>query len=741
MEYKVIVDLKQQSAVLDTATLIDTDVLADAQAKFAEAEALAELSEDLNDDYGTKYVPSDPTAAKSRQAGNWSNPSTWVGGILPSATRRAFVNHAVVADGGAALELWVVNGSLTIAGETHVYGSAVIYGGLSGSTGKLLFHVANDQAFTGNTAPGPYSANADFHPEDTGLWFMDGSVTNIVAPPVTPWLDALPLTSSFTALLYGGKSLQTITSDHATLAATPVGWQAGDVLLLTAVNGGYTLANLNSINGTSITYTLQAGGSFDAPTLQVRNRFARPKIANLTRRLVIASADVTEGAPNKRAHTNGLHGAVTSIKNVEFRNLGPRAKLGRYPIHFHHTHHTGGLIEGCTVWQDVSSAGSRFITVHNSEGVILRNNVCLRSQGHGIFFESGQEINNTVEGNLTVDVRAPEEIAHFQQSEFPDTYHYWLRGRNTIGGNVAVGGREGIVLLSHNVSGQSQLPAVSTDFTAFGTGKYAISFGVEGTQFIRPIVAFALQSGTTPGSFFVKQGLCSLDDPFMLYNGETEPVYPSQIYLSGNRQFTVTNGLLVGKVGLHQHYSSIATFVGTQFNCSMLMHPTYWAIGTSMTNCDMEIATFFQGSYPKNRNGAGLLRVVNATGNIKGTVYTSGAPFSADFTGTAFTLPVFAGVTEAAGGKKLNSPAPTTGFIRLPANLLNWSAMWSVVPTGTAHGTMYSAPHENLTTWQASTIGGYPDGFPAGVYDVKVINSGVTTNKTLTVVAGAITDF
>ncbi|MGH9895304.1 MAG: hypothetical protein ACREA0_25635, partial [bacterium] len=388
--------------------------------------------------------------------------------------------------------------------------------------------------------------------------------------------------------------------------------------------------------------------------------------------------------------------------------------------------------------------GSRFIVVHGGRNVVLKNNVGLRSLGHGVFFESGDEIGNTVVGNLTVDVRGPEELPNFEIARFPWSYHYWVRSRNTLQHNVAVGtagnwswmnGKTtveasskkekpvgpalGMVMLPHHVPNESQLPAEASELEFFGTGSYGFHLGVSGARFIRPVVGFATQSGVRshPMDRLV------LEDPFLFYNGENEPTYPSQIFVSSSHGVEVRGGLLVGKVGLHIHYRSTVTLDQTAIQAQILLHPTYWELGMVLRDCSMDVEAFFQGSYPRNRNAPGLLRVERCTGKIKGKQYSAESPFSADFTkNDGSVMPQYKGSEEWKNGRRLADRAPDSGFLRLPG--LPRGTTYGVLPAGWSFSKTYPVA-ENLERWKSAMVQqGYPDGFPPGTYHVKIVTPG-----------------
>src|SRR6185295_14987501 len=174
---------------------------------------------------------------------------------------------------------------------------------------------------------------------------------------VTPWLNAVG--SGASQNLGNGVAQQTsFGATSATLQSAPVGWRAGDTLLLVNEHGQSVLASLVSVNGATIQYQQQKARPTDPDlighTLSTNgsNLCVSSVVANLTRRIQIVSADVREADVNHRAHTTYLNGASARLVNVEFRDLGTRGKQGDYPVYFNHGGASTSILSGSSIWQD-----------------------------------------------------------------------------------------------------------------------------------------------------------------------------------------------------------------------------------------------------------------------------------------------------------------------------------------------------------------------------------------------------
>jgi len=101
-------------------------------------------------------------------------------------------------------------------------------------------------------------------------------------------------------------------------------------------------------------------------------------VALLSRNVVISSED-----EDNRGSVNFFHGSNGYIKYAQFDKLGPKEVLGRYPIHFHHLKDSSRGIE--VIGNSITYSDNRWITIHDSNGIIVKNNVGYISQGHGFY--------------------------------------------------------------------------------------------------------------------------------------------------------------------------------------------------------------------------------------------------------------------------------------------------------------------------------------------------------------------
>ena len=168
----------------------------------------------------------------------------------------------------------------------------------------------------------------------------------------------------------------------------------------------------------------------------------RGEVANLSRNVIVKSAN-----PNKydrvinnavRGHTMYHKYSAGSISYAEFRHLGKEGVLGKYPIHIHLAGDTmrGSYVQGASIWD----SGNRWVTVHGTNYLIVRDCVGYQSVGHGYFLEDGSETSNVLDRNLAVQSfngkPLPKQELPFDQND--GAGFWWANNRNTFTRNVAV---------------------------------------------------------------------------------------------------------------------------------------------------------------------------------------------------------------------------------------------------------------------------------------------------------------
>jgi hypothetical protein len=237
-------------------------------------------------------------------------------------------------------------------------------------------------------------------------------------------------------------------SAEVTLAESVTGWRPGDRVIMTSTapqnlgkrasednrtDRGSTRDNteteerlIRAIDGTRLTLERPLAHDHEC------DGDYRGEVANLSRNVVVQSAP---GGP--RGHTMYHRNSAGSISYAEFRHLGKEGVLGRYSLHFHLVGDTmrGSSVIGASIWD----SDNRWLTVHGTNYLVVRDCVGYQSKGHGFFCEDGTEVYNVFDHNLAVQAYTakplPKQVIPFDQND--GAGFWWANSLNTFTRNVA----------------------------------------------------------------------------------------------------------------------------------------------------------------------------------------------------------------------------------------------------------------------------------------------------------------
>jgi len=554
----------------------------------------------------TMQVPVPVAENVTVKDGPYLDLDTWGGSLDPSKPFR--FKHVVSFPSMPGVKYQQINIGVTWildGGTLELWNSLVNYfGTLTGTSGKIIFHVADDRLFLGNgtSTPSEDPALSDFYPStDIGLW--NRGTLDLRGATVTPWLLTTTPSTPPDVVLFGVQSWL-YTTKILTLEWSPASWQVGDRIVVKNERGESTLTTLADIAGSVI--TLQNAVTFTV--LFADNRWVLPAVGNLSRRLVIASADVREGDTHHRAHIVNMMGSSCNMEGVELRDLGPRGKLGRYPLHHHRCGDmTMGEMMFCggSIWSSTSDFGSRFVAVHATRGAVICDSVMYGSQGHGVFFEDGSEVMNEATGNLVAGVRGPEELPvkyGVNSVGGPTTdpskmvsAAYWLRTGNICHDNIAAGAP--VFILPTTSKDTNLPPSVLKGFEVSGTD-YGFWRGADNIELVDPVATYCAVSAITladiqspPMPAYGKPKNQKITNPLFLMNGfDTTKEYRGGVYLNSEHGFVMTGGLIAGEVGINIHYDSAFAIIGTKINCKLMMNQSYFSMAGDMGGCEVTIS-------------------------------------------------------------------------------------------------------------------------------------------------------
>jgi hypothetical protein len=219
-----------------------------------------------------------------------------------------------------------------------------------------------------------------------------------------------------------------------TLSEAVTGWRTGDKIIITGTKDPdeqrgvvYTEeATIKAIDGNTL--------ALDKPLVHDHLGAGdyRGEAANLSRNVIVESADAAH-----RGHTMYHRYSAGSISYAEFRRLGKEGVLGRYAIHFHLVGNTmrGSSVVGASIWD----SGNRWVTIHGTNYLVVRDCVGYKSVGHGFFLEDGTEVSNILDRNLAVQAkrgkRLPKQALPFDAND--GAGFWWANSLNTFTRNVS----------------------------------------------------------------------------------------------------------------------------------------------------------------------------------------------------------------------------------------------------------------------------------------------------------------
>jgi len=397
--------------------------------------------------------------ARTARSGKWSEAATWENRRAPrngdSVQIRAGDTVTYDVNAEAALRVLHVAGKLSFARDRSTrlnVGLLKIEPGEETTEDGFNFHYASDAPANSppkayrptleiGTADDPIPAN---HTATVRLVYFEGMNPKTLPAIVNCggcWeVHGAPLNRTWVKL-----GAPTHPGDtRVTLSEEVRGWKAGDRVIVTASKGVETestfrqSAKKHQPVGTEERFITSIEGRtllLDRPL--EKEHFGRGEtrreVANLSRNVVVESAD-----PNGiRGHTMYHRDSLGGISYAEFRHLGKEGELGKYSIHFHLVRDTmrGSGVLGASIWD----SHNRWITIHGTDYLLVRDCVGYQSVGHGFFLEDGTEQYNLLDHNLAVQAyrgkRLPKQVLPFDSND--GAGFWWANGRNSFTRNVA----------------------------------------------------------------------------------------------------------------------------------------------------------------------------------------------------------------------------------------------------------------------------------------------------------------
>jgi len=396
---------------------------------------------------------------RSVKNGPWSDPQTWSPARVPARSERVLVSRGteVTYDvkSDAVIRLVQIVGTLRFARDRDTeLNAAVIKVQNSDSCSESGFAcdfaevnefgeplAARDAALPTlevGTLDSPIPAE---HTARIRLHYLEGMSKDdapaLVCCSARMELHGAPLSRTWLKLGADAKPGDT----QVTLAEDVTGWRVGDDVIVTGAKKqphyGTGRDSEKPIGSEQRRITKIDGRTLTLDRALVLDHYGtgefRSEVADLSRNVIVESADPT----GVRGHTMYHAYSRGGISYARFAHLGKEGTLGRYAIHFHLIGDTmrGSQILGAAV----VDSHNRWITIHGTEYLVVRDCVGFQSVGHGFFMEDGTEVYNLLDRNLGVQAygakKLPKQVLPFDLND--GAAFWWSNGRNTIVRNSA----------------------------------------------------------------------------------------------------------------------------------------------------------------------------------------------------------------------------------------------------------------------------------------------------------------
>ncbi len=397
-------------------------------------------------------VAADANWVASSRSGSWSDAATWAGGKVPEAGARVHVRpgHVVVYDvkSETPIRAVYVAGTLTFAADKDTrldVGVLKIEAGDEPTEGGFDCDAHIEELPAGAVRPALLVGTSEKpigakHTALIRLVPFEGqdkqSCPAIVCCGGRMEFHGAPLGRTWVKLGATSKKRDAA----VTLSEAVTGWRIGDRVIITAThlgrdNGGGT--DLLETEERTVTAIDDAGEKLMLNEPLKREHLGegdfRGEVANLSRNVIVESAN-PDGI---RGHTMYHRGSAGSISYAEFRHLGKKDVLGRYALHFHLV---GNTMRGSSViGASIHNSHNRWLTIHGTNYLVVRDCVGYRSIGHGYFLEDGTEVQNILDRNLAVQAmdgkKLPKQVLPFDQND--GAGFWWANSLNTFTRNVS----------------------------------------------------------------------------------------------------------------------------------------------------------------------------------------------------------------------------------------------------------------------------------------------------------------
>ncbi len=407
----------------------------------------------------------------------WSDPSTWESGKVPEKHEDITIPrdlHVLMDLSPPSLGEVTVAGKLSFAEQELALDVEQLY--IEGTVCIGTEEEARANKLT-LTLTGQKEGSATFG--NRGILIM--SQANFI-------IDAKATLLPFTKLAETADAGAT-----SILLEAAVDWQIGDSIVLSSSDYAWRQAEsriITAIIGNKVSFAEPLNYQHFGDLQMIVNQVVdtRAEVVHLSRRVVIQGANDSLTTDDLQGgHVMAMKGSTVKIDGVEFRRMGQAGKTGRYPLHWHLAGDaTGSYVKNSSFHNNFN----RCITIHNSQNILIENNVAFRTFGHCYFLEDGSEFGNIFRANigLSIDkpkaehVILPSDIGFLGPSVFWITHPDNLLENNIAAGSDGTGFWYAFPKHPTGLSEDSNIPLLHIEFGGF-VNNIAHSNSADGLRF------------------------------------------------------------------------------------------------------------------------------------------------------------------------------------------------------------------------------------------------------------------
>ncbi|MCB0141858.1 MAG: cupredoxin domain-containing protein [Caldilineaceae bacterium] len=372
-------------------------------------------------------LPSPTPTRPAEQIVRWSDPAAW-GGSVPTVGQAVTIpagKFMLLDTNPPALQSLAIDGTLIFDNQdlNLTAGWIIVHGKLEIGTPD---HPYTNKAII--TLNGP--AGQDIMGMGSRvLGVMGNGEIQMVGETRTSWTHLNATANKGEAAL--------------TLASTP-NWRVGDRIVVASTDFDFRQSEdfiITTIQGAQVQLDAPLAYTHWGETTTANGQTIeqRAEVGLLSRNIVI-QGDASSETDGLGGHMMVMGKGKLALDGVELFRMGRRGELARYPIHFHLM---GDAARGSSVQNtSIHRSFNRCITIHGSNGVLLKSNVAYDAPGHCYFLEDGAEFDNVLADNLGLKIYRPAEEDALLAS---DTVYlgpavFWITNpANHFHGNVAAG--------------------------------------------------------------------------------------------------------------------------------------------------------------------------------------------------------------------------------------------------------------------------------------------------------------